>query len=358
MGSPLAPTLANFFLGHIEKKLMSNCNDEVKPKLYVRYVDDIFVVFSSSVDYKPFFDILNAQHSNLRFTVELGDKDLTFLDTQVSIENGNFESWVYRKPTNTHVILNQCALCPMEWKKGLVKCFLHRAWTICSNYKRLHEEIVILRDIFVRNGYAVSFFDRIVNRFLIKKFTQGKFVNVSSDDKEDEPVFLKRYILKVPYIGKASIHFKRKITELVQRQFDVKLSCVYSSCKIRDYFSLKCKSHPFLVSNVVYKFTCQSDSDQFYIGETARHIGTRAGEHLDLSRTNPTAVAKHIKDCETCFNCLELGMLSYENFEIMCSGQSKFDIEVKEAMLIKRSLPTLNRHLYRDGSIFSIRIFN
>ena len=29
MGSPLAPTLANFFLGHIEKKLMSNCNDEV-----------------------------------------------------------------------------------------------------------------------------------------------------------------------------------------------------------------------------------------------------------------------------------------------------------------------------------------
>ena len=308
--------------------------------------------------FRLLLETLMNHHSNLRFTVELGDKDLTFLDTQVSIENGNFESWVYRKPTNTHVILNQCALCPIEWKKGLVQCFLHRAWAICSNYKRLHEEIVTLRDIFIRNGYAISFFDTIVNRFMTKKFTQGRFVSVSGDNEEDEPVFLKRYVLKVPYIGKASYSFKRKITELVQKEFEVKLSCVFSSCKIKDYFSLKCKSHPFLVSNVVYKFTCQSDSDQFYIGETARHIGTRAGEHLDLSKTNLTAVAKHIKDCETCFNCLELGMLSYENFEIISSGQTKFDIEVKEALLIRRSLPTLNRHLYQSGSMFKIRIFN
>ena len=48
MGSPLAPTLANFFLAHIENKLLGKQLD-FHPKLYSRYVDDIFAVFDNSL---------------------------------------------------------------------------------------------------------------------------------------------------------------------------------------------------------------------------------------------------------------------------------------------------------------------
>ena len=77
-----------------------------------------------------FLDVLNSQHTNLRFTFEIGNSTLAFLDTHNSIENANFESWVYRKKTNTNVILNDTDVCPIQWKSGLVNCLLNRAWTI------------------------------------------------------------------------------------------------------------------------------------------------------------------------------------------------------------------------------------
>ena len=47
MGSPLGPTLANAFLCHYEKEWLGNCPSHFKPIVYRRYVDDIFVLFSS-----------------------------------------------------------------------------------------------------------------------------------------------------------------------------------------------------------------------------------------------------------------------------------------------------------------------
>ena len=70
---------------------------------FVRYVDDIFCVFNA--DFHSFLAKLNSLHPNLRFTYELwSDGRLPFLDVEISITNGNFESWVYRKNTNTNVI--------------------------------------------------------------------------------------------------------------------------------------------------------------------------------------------------------------------------------------------------------------
>ena len=40
MGSPLGPTFANFYMGHLEQMILSNDNDP--PSIYTRYVDDIF----------------------------------------------------------------------------------------------------------------------------------------------------------------------------------------------------------------------------------------------------------------------------------------------------------------------------
>ena len=46
MGSPLGPTIANFFLADMKNKILQN-NVDFYPKLYLRYVDDIFCVFNN-----------------------------------------------------------------------------------------------------------------------------------------------------------------------------------------------------------------------------------------------------------------------------------------------------------------------
>ena len=53
MGSPLAPVLANLFMGHNEKLELENFQ-WIQPSYYRRYVDDIYLVFNNSFEAKEF----------------------------------------------------------------------------------------------------------------------------------------------------------------------------------------------------------------------------------------------------------------------------------------------------------------
>ena len=65
MGSPLGLTLANFFMANLETKLMNKLQTP-KPKLYLRYVDDIFAIFDDQQACSLFFQQLNAQHPDIK----------------------------------------------------------------------------------------------------------------------------------------------------------------------------------------------------------------------------------------------------------------------------------------------------
>ena len=49
MGSPLAPVLANIFMGFYESKWLNEYNPN-KPNFYLRYVDDILAAFNNEQD--------------------------------------------------------------------------------------------------------------------------------------------------------------------------------------------------------------------------------------------------------------------------------------------------------------------
>ena len=70
MGSPLGPTLANVFLCYYKKEWLDNCPSHFKPIVYRRYVDDIFVIFSSKEHLHPFVDYMHKQHRCIKFTSE------------------------------------------------------------------------------------------------------------------------------------------------------------------------------------------------------------------------------------------------------------------------------------------------
>lgn len=71
MGSPLAPVLANFFMGYYEKLWLNNYTGP-KVLYYCRYVDDIICCFKNSIDARLFFEYryLNSFHPNVKFTME------------------------------------------------------------------------------------------------------------------------------------------------------------------------------------------------------------------------------------------------------------------------------------------------
>ena len=60
MGSPLAPILANLFLGFHEETWLNNF-DKADILLYRRYVDDTFCVFKNEQDAMSFFDFITVR---------------------------------------------------------------------------------------------------------------------------------------------------------------------------------------------------------------------------------------------------------------------------------------------------------
>ena len=88
MGSPLSPTLANTFLCHYEKEWLQHCPIHFKPMIYKKYVDDIFVLFSSKEHLQLFADYMNKQHKRLKFTSEAEiDKYFLLLDINIACHN-------------------------------------------------------------------------------------------------------------------------------------------------------------------------------------------------------------------------------------------------------------------------------
>jgi hypothetical protein len=342
MGGPLGPTMANFFLGHIESTLFSNIS--FSPELYLRYVDDIFAVFSDKDAIDQFFQYLNTQHPNLSFTLENATNTLAFLDVELEITDASFESWVYRKKTHTGVFMNFNAVVPDKWKVGLIVCLLNRAWNICSSRLLFMKEVQKLKLMFVRNGYPYQFLNKIVERFLQTR-------NSERTQRTEE---VNKYVLRVPYVGKASVIFKTKLSKLIKENFKVDVLPVFTSFKVANYFSLKCRTPTPLVSNVVYRFTCLHDAGETYIGKTKRHLITRVEEHLAFNKPEiKSSIKEHVINCDTCQSC----KLGIHNFEILKICKNDFEAQIHEALLVRKVKPSLNVQLFASGASYLLQIY-
>ena len=347
MGGPLGPTLAIFswHISYIEGQLF---DVPFKPNVYLRYVDDIFAVFSSVHDKFAFFDHLNKQHPSLKFTCEDAQDNLPFLDVNVTFENGTLNTTVYRKKTHTGVLLNFSAMAPTKWKIGLIYCLINRAWSICSTRHYFDLELDSLRKMFSSNGYPSSLFNKTVDRFLSNRNP----TDTSSEENDDENDA--KLLLKVPFVGNSSVNFGKKISSLIKDKFNLDVNVIYETCKVGNFFSLKSQTPKALMSNVVYKYTCKLDANISYLGKTKRHLITRVVEHGDLNAgEKKTAVASHIAECLTC----KQNKTCLDDFEIVKHCKNDFETKIHEALLIRKFRPKINVQLYNSGASFLLKVY-
>ena len=341
MGNPLAPTMANFFLGYLEEHLFKTAtlND---PAFYARYVDDIFCIFRNSIEFKNFFNRLNSLHSSLRFTYEESNSTLPFLDVDVRLSESGSQTCIYRKPTNTNTLLHFDSVAPLKWKSGLVMCMLNRAKRISSSAQLFNAEVMKLKVIFELNSYPVQFFNRIYKRFEQKQKSQNC--------PEVEEEF--KYNLKVPYVGKVSIDFGKRVSALIKKQFGVETNVIFSTVRLGSFFPLKCSTPLPVQSRVVYRFRCLGDQDVSYIGMTIRTLSERVKEHFKAKQDS--AIQDHIATCQTC----NKENTSINDFTIIRKCRTDFDTKIHEALLIKKHNPSLNRQMHLNrGASFTLKIF-
>ena len=160
---------------------------------------------------------------------------------------------------------------------------------IHSSDSLFFREIDILKSLLLANNYPIQFFDKIPHKFLTlsSHHTHG---NENSNE-------CKTCFFKVPYIGSASKQCTKSLSELVYREFGLKLRVVYDTFKIKHYSQLKTKTPHALCSYVVYQFRCSCDTNIAYVGMTTRHLAATACEHLVLATPHKSAIIDHIRTC-------------------------------------------------------------
>ena len=85
MGTKLAPSLANLFMGHFEDKFVYS--HLVQPFIWKRFIDDIFFVWTYGQDeLDKFVNHLNTCHDTIKFTLETSNVLINFLDITITKE--------------------------------------------------------------------------------------------------------------------------------------------------------------------------------------------------------------------------------------------------------------------------------
>ena len=344
MGSPLGLVFANLFMGYYET-LWLNTFRECEIILYRRYVDDIICLFNCESDAGKFFEFLNTQHPNIKFTFEkLVNKQISFLDVLITNDGYQFNTSVFRKETAIGLFTNYLSFTPFSYKVVLVRTLLHRAFMISSNWFLFHEEVVKIKRYLEKNSYLLSFVDKQVKFFL------ENTINEKSDTVNATNNVVKYY--KLPYIGHISTNAKHiRFCKFYCKSLSIKI--VLTPFKVADMFNVKDPIPKSLKSFVVYKFVCPG-CNACYIGETTRHLSTRIKEHLETDKKSH--IFAHLVNNETCrARCTE------NCFEIIDSAATPFRLKLKEAMHIIWKKPSPNKqqkHVSIPITVSSSSTFN
>ena len=316
MGSPLGPLMANVFMCHLEDKL---ARDGMVPSLYKRYVDDTLARMPNTDAAADFLATLNGLHPSLKFTMELPSENMIpFIGIQI-IKNGTeLETRVYRKPTNTGLLLHFQSHVDKRYKTGLLKTMLHRAHALSSTTEAFNEECAKLRSIFSRLDYPIGLVNSTINMFILSK----------PDKKIDDGNTIR---IVLPFKDQIAANAVRRQLRDLSRKICVTLQPIFVSKKLEQDLKPK-EIKPSIVNRqcVVYKFACDlCDAD--YVGYTARHLHQRIAEHKYSS------IGKHLLEAHGDKNLLNEGQ-----FCVLKKCHGKFDCLVYEMLFIQELKPSLN----------------
>ena len=86
MGTKCAPTFTNLFMARLEQEFLDSVSQKgtPMPALWIRYIDDIFVIWPDTEQtFLEFFDLLNSYHLNIRYNHDLSTPSIAVLDLTV-----------------------------------------------------------------------------------------------------------------------------------------------------------------------------------------------------------------------------------------------------------------------------------
>ena len=162
MGKRFSPNFAFIFVAEWEDADISKSSKS--PLLYLRYLDDILIIWlHSKEEFWNFFEILNQQDDNIKLKATISDKSVDFLDVTIykcrKFETSGYK--VFFKPIYTHQLLHCKSFHTHHTFKGIVKSKIIRFHRNSSNKQNFNEFYSVLFNALKPRIYSTRFLRKI-----------------------------------------------------------------------------------------------------------------------------------------------------------------------------------------------------
>ena len=152
----------------------------------------------------------------MSFTIELEKQNkMSFLVIEIICEDKTFTTSVYRKPTISGVYTHFDSFLPSTCKFGTVYTLDYRFFRIFSSWTKLHNELVCLKETFLKNGYPEDFINKCFKKFLD---------NIHIVKETTLTVEKKSLVLVLPYLGSISLQTRAKLKKSL-KTFLILVNC-------------------------------------------------------------------------------------------------------------------------------------
>ena len=156
MGTKMAVAFANIFMAKIEKGNISK--SKIKPLVWKRYIDDVFCLWDTNEDnIKEFVTRANHYHDTIKFTAEISDSEIAFLDTKVY---STVDVQTHYKQRETFQYTNFYSCHPPGVKKGLRKGEALRLLRTDSSHSTFNKNLQSFKTRQKNRGYPNEFLEK------------------------------------------------------------------------------------------------------------------------------------------------------------------------------------------------------
>ena len=256
MGRRFAPRMADLFLDWLETSFLKALPRHLQPKVYLRYLDDIFMIWPHERGFiQDFMDIFNSQHPDINLTHEIHQVSVDFLDVTIfkgpNMVNNRLDTKVYFKPTHSLELLHYSSFHPPHVFKGVVLSQFLRFKRNCSvPGDDLPVQQRLATVLTSKRGYPPALITEATRKLAERSVEKGFFPCNSRD------------------CTICQIH-KRNGRGLEPSPYVLRPFGIYD---IESHITCA-------TSGVVYLLTCNKCSAK-YIGQTTRPLRERFKEHL------------------------------------------------------------------------------
>ena len=348
MGTPIAPSAVNIFMGWLEEKLLAASPVSIDTSFWKRFIDDILMIWMGTQHQLDMFrEHLNSFHPTIKFTMESSKKELPFLDILIKKKNNYLTTDLHTKATDKRAYLPHSSCHPRHCRDNIPYSQLLRARRLCSVDQDFTQRSREIMDSLRRRGYkqavlsdAMRRVSRIPREELLR-YRTGKechrvpFVITHNPAKpplrkwlREQQVALhrspvmRRVLPEVPVIGERNPKNLRALLmpSVLPPHVDSSrapgvLRCAKMCVTCREHlqeaacFSCAVTGESFQIrhymtcttSNVVYLLYCRKCPRSQYVGETGGSLKTRFALHRSHIRQNVgTLVTRHFNQPDHC----------------------------------------------------------